>query len=70
MAIEMTGAGKSITSSTTGAFSSQSVSPVVVTRRPAAAAMLPQVTSLTSSRLLACMRSRRPIRSRLPLAAL
>ena len=70
MAIEMTGAGKSITSSTTGAFSSHSVSPVVVTRRPTAAAMLPQVTSLMSSRLLACMRSRRPMRSRLPLVAL
>ena len=70
MAIEITGAGNSITSSTTGAFSSHRVSPVVVTRRPAAAAMLPQVTSLMSSRLLACMRSRRPMRSRLPLVAL
>ena len=58
-----------MTSSTTGAFSSQSVSPVVVTetggRRDVAA-----VTSLMSSRLFACIRSRRPIRSRLPLAAL
>ena len=70
MAIEMTGAGNSISSSTTGFFSSQSVSPVAVARRPAAAAMLPQVTSSTSSRLLACMCKRRPIRSRFPLRAL
>ena len=70
IAMAMTGAGKSITSSTTGAFSSQSVSPVVVTRRPAAAAMLPQVTSLTSSRLLACIWRSRPMRSRFPFAAL
>ena len=67
IAMAMTGAGKSITSSTTGAFSSHRVSPVVVTRRPAAAAMFPQVTSLTSSRLFACMLRRRPIRSRFPL---
>ena len=53
-----------------GAFSSHSVSPVVVTRIPTAAAMLPQVTSLMSSRLFACIRSRRPIFSRLPFVAL
>ena len=70
MAIEMTGSGNSMSSSTTGDFSSESVSPVAVTRRPTAAAMLPQVTSLTSSRLLACICRRRPMRSRLPFVAL
>ena len=42
MATDIAGGGNSITSSTTGAFRSHSVSPVVVTRRPTAAAMLPQ----------------------------
>ncbi len=37
----MTGSGNSIRSRTTGASSSQSVSPVVVERRPTAAAMSP-----------------------------
>jgi hypothetical protein len=41
MAIEMTGSGNSMRSSTIGLFSSHSVSPVVVSRRPTAAAMSP-----------------------------
>ena len=68
---DIAGGGNSITSRTTGAFRSHRVSPVVVTRSPTAAAMLPQATaSRTSSFLLACICSRRPMRSRLPLVAL
>ncbi len=63
MASEMTGSGKLIDSSTTGFFSSQIVSPVVTVLRPTAAAMSPAYTSLISSRLFACIFSRRPRRS-------
>src|SRR5438132_9814990 len=52
-----------------GWFSSVSVSPVVVTFRPTAAAMSPVKTSSTSSRRIACMRRMRPIRSFLPVDA-
>ena len=41
MASEMTGSGKSIASRMTGAFSSQTVSPVETDFRPTAAAMSP-----------------------------
>ena len=41
IASEITGSGKSIDSSTTGFFSSHSVSPVVTCLRPTAAAMSP-----------------------------
>ena len=41
IASEMTGSGKSIDSSTTGFFSSHSVSPVLTCFRPTAAAMSP-----------------------------
>ena len=62
-ATEITGSGNSIRSRMTGLSSSQSVSPVVVWRRPTAAAMSPARTSLISSRLLACIWRRRPTRS-------
>ena len=41
MAIEMTGSGNCMRSRTIGLLSSQSVSPVVVSRRPTAATMSP-----------------------------
>ncbi|CPK90018.1 Uncharacterised protein [Bordetella pertussis] len=49
---------------------SHSVSPVVTSFRPTTAAMSPASTSLISSRLFACICSRRPIRSFLPLMGL
>ena len=64
IATAMTGSGKFIASRMTGLFSSQIVSPVWTFLRPTAAAMSPAQTSLISSRLLACIFSRRPIRSR------
>ena len=70
MAIEITGSGNSIDSRTIGWFSSHSVSPVVESRRPTAAAMSPAYTSLMSSRLLACILSKRPMRSFLPFVEL
>jgi hypothetical protein len=70
MAIEMTGSGNCIRSSTIGRVSSQSVSPVVVSRSPTAAAMSPANTSLISSRLFACILRSRPMRSFLPFTEL
>ena len=70
MATEITGSGNSIRSRMTGLSSSQRVSPVVEARRPTAAAMSPAKTSLISSRLLACIWRRRPMRSFLSLVAL
>jgi hypothetical protein len=55
MATEMTGAGNVIDSSTTGAFSAHSVSPVVVSLSPITATMWPAVTVSRSSRLFACI---------------
>ena len=46
-----------------GLFRSHKVSPVVMSFRPIAAAMSPARTSLISSRLFACICTRRPIRS-------
>ena len=46
-----------------GAFGSQSVSPVVVCLRPTAATMSPAKTASLSSRWLACIWRMRPIRS-------
>ena len=69
-ASEMTGSGKTIFSRMIGFFSSHSVSPVVTDFRPTAAAMSPALTSLISSRLLACIFSRRPMRSVRPLVEL
>jgi hypothetical protein len=63
IASAMTGSGKSMASRMTGCFSSQSVSPVDTDFRPTAAAMSPASTSLMSSRLFACILSRRPMRS-------
>src|SRR6266568_5139871 len=63
MATEMTGFGKRIASRMIGCDSSHSVSPVRVSLRPIAAAMSPARTSSISSRLLACICSRRPMRS-------
>ena len=50
------------------AFSSQMVSPVVTFFRPTQAQISPARISLMSSRLLACIFSRRPMRSDLPRA--
>ena len=61
MATEMTGSGKVMDSSTTGLSASQSVSPVVVCFRPMTAQMSPALTSLMSSRELACICMSRPI---------
>ena len=63
IATAITGSGKSIDSSTIGRLGSHSVSPVRVSLSPTTAAMSPAATSVISSRLLACIRSRRPIRS-------
>ena len=62
-ATEITGSGNSIFSSTITSSGSDSVSPVVTSLRPTAAAMSPARTSLISSRSLACICSRRPMRS-------
>ena len=70
MATAMTGSGKVIDSSTIGWFSTVRLSPVVVFLRPMAAAMSPAYTSSSSSRWLACICSRRPTRSLVPLVAL
>ena len=66
IAIEITGSGKSMDSRMIGCSSEQRVSPVMQSRRPTAAAMSPACTSLISSRLFACICSRRPTRSRRP----
>ena len=66
MASWITGSGNSIDSRSTGAFSSQMVSPVATLRRPTTAAMSPAQSSLTSSRLLACILRSRPMRSLRP----
>ncbi len=70
MATSMTGFGKRIASRMIGLSSSDSVSPVRVSLRPMAAAMSPARTSSISSRLLACICSSRPMRSRLSLVLL
>ena len=67
MAISITGSGKVIVSSTTGFCGSQSVSPVVVSFRPASAMMSPANASSISSRLIACIIIMRPTRSRFSL---
>ena len=66
----MTGLGNSIDSSTTGWCGSQMVSPVPTFLSPTAAAMSPAETWLISSRLLACILRRRPMRSRCPRTVL
>ena len=69
-ATEITGSGNSMDSRITCALSSQSVSPVVVSLRPTAAAMSPAYTRSISWRLLACICKIRPIRSFLPFVEL
>ena len=69
-ATEMTGSGKVIDSSTIGAFSSDSVSPVVVDLRPTPAAISPAPISSRSSRWFACIWRMRPMRSVLPVVVL
>ena len=55
IACSITGAGKSIDSSTTGLAGSASVSPVVVSLRPITATIWPAPTCAISSRLFACI---------------
>ena len=66
-ATEITGSGKVIDSSTIGADSAASVSPVVVDLRPTPAAISPAPISSRSSRWFACIWRMRPIRSVLPV---
>jgi hypothetical protein len=67
IATEMTGSGNSIDSSRIGAASMASVSPVVVALRPTAATISPAPISSRSSRWFACIWSKRPTRSVLPV---
>ena len=62
-ATEITGSGNSIFSRMMTLSGSDSVSPVVTSLRPTAAAMSPARTSLISERSLACICSSRPMRS-------
>jgi hypothetical protein len=66
-ATEITGSGNSMRSSVICRFRSHSVSPVVASLRPTAAAMSPARTSLISLRSFECICKIRPIRSFLPL---
>ncbi|MNC95387.1 hypothetical protein D3C83_124940 [compost metagenome] len=70
IATSMTGFGNFIASRMIACSSSHSVSPVRVSLRPIAAAMSPASTSSISSRLLACIWSSRPTRSRLSFVEL
>jgi hypothetical protein len=70
MATSITGFGNFIASRMIGLASSQSVSPVRVSLSPIAAAMSPARTSSISSRLFACIWSRRATRSRLSFVEL
>ena len=66
-ATSMTGSGNSIRSRMIGADVAQSVSPVVVSLRPARATISPANASSISAREFECICSMRPTRSRLPL---
>ena len=66
----MTGSGNSSASSTIGCLGSDSVSPVLVSLSPMAATMSPANTASMSSRWLACICRRRPIRSLLVVRVL
>jgi len=66
MAMSMTGSGKTIDSSSTGLPSAHSVSPVVVFFKPTAATISPAEATSISSRWLACICKRRPMRSLWP----
>ncbi len=69
-ATEITGSGKVIDSSTIGAVSIASVSPVVVCLSPTPAAISPAPMLSRSSRWFACIWRMRPIRSVLPVVVL
>uniref|UniRef100_A0A0A9IEM7 Translation elongation factor G, putative n=1 Tax=Arundo donax TaxID=35708 RepID=A0A0A9IEM7_ARUDO len=66
----MTGSGNSMRSSTTGLSGSQSVSPVIVSFRPASATMSPVIATVISSLLFACISRSLPILSFLSLLEL
>ena len=66
----ITGSGNVIDSSTIGAFSAASVSPVVVFFRPTPAAISPAVIESRSSRWFACIWRMRLMRSVLPVVVL
>ena len=66
-ATEITGSGNVIDSSTIGAFSAASVSPVVVFLRPTPAAISPAMIESRSSRWFACIWRMRLMRSVLPV---
>jgi hypothetical protein len=66
-ATAITGSGNVIDSSTIGADSTASVSPVVVDLSPTPAAMSPAPISSRSSRWFACIWRMRPMRSVLPV---
>ena len=70
IATEITGSGNVIDSSTIGAVSTASVSPVVDCLSPTAAAISPAAISSRSSRWFACIWRMRPIRSVRPLVVL
>ena len=65
--ISITGSGNVMVSRTTGSLIAQSVSPVVVSFRPANAMMSPANASVISSRSIACIIIIRPTRSLRPL---
>ena len=67
IATAITGSGKSIDSSTIGAVSIASVSPVVELLIPTPAAISPAPISSRSSRWFACICRMRPMRSVLPV---
>ena len=69
-AIEMTGSGKIMRSRVMMWSCEHSVSPVVTSFRPTAAAMSPARTSLISSRSLECICRMRPTRSFFDLTGL
>ena len=69
-ATEITGSGNSIRSRMIGASIAHNVSPVVTSFNPIAAAISPARTSLISSRLLACICTIRPKRSRFDVQSL
>ena len=69
-ATEITGSGNVIDSSTIGAVSVESVSPVVVFFRPTPAAISPAPISSRSSRWFACIWRMRLMRSVLPVVVL
>ena len=70
MAMEMTGSGKCIGSSSTGNWSLPTVSPVWASLKPTTTATSPAPTLSRGSERLACIRNKRLMRSRLRLPTL